>query len=88
MALIQYLFQKLGITISDGKFKAGDHVQRVEGSELMIVEWVKTDRKTRTSTLSCKWFDSRSKQTLTDLFKEDQVKPFDWYHPDEVDAKR
>jgi uncharacterized protein YodC (DUF2158 family) len=80
VALLKIFFTRMGFLSPPSKFKAGDHVQRVEGGALMIVEWVKTSRKTRT-VLSCKWFDSESKKMCTTLFSEEQVKYFDWYHP-------
>jgi uncharacterized protein YodC (DUF2158 family) len=75
------LFRKIGLLPPSSKFKAGDQVQLKTGGDLMIVECVKADRKSKTISICCKWFDSKTKQHYTQLFHEDQLKSFDWYHP-------
>lgn len=64
------------------KFKRGDSVQCVatDDNSLMVVQWVKV-LKTSIIMYSCKWYDAKAKSTRTNIFKEDQLKQFDWYHP-------
>jgi uncharacterized protein YodC (DUF2158 family) len=81
MALIQDFFRRIGFLSPETKYKAGDQVQLLEGGPLMIVEWVKSSREFKTNILCCKWFDPKTKETLTHVFTDDQVKLFDWYHP-------
>jgi len=60
------------------KFKKGDSVQSTSGTELMVVQWVKILDKTRIMYF-CKWYDPATKSTRTNMFKEDQLRQFDWY---------
>jgi uncharacterized protein YodC (DUF2158 family) len=60
------------------KFKKGDSVRCTSGTEMMVVQWVKILDKTRV-TYFCKWYDPATQSTRTNLFKEDQLKQFDWY---------
>jgi uncharacterized protein YodC (DUF2158 family) len=76
MALINDLFTKF--LSSRTKFRTGDHVQSHQDGPLMIVQWVQVNRKTKSVTLSCKWFDSETKSTRTNLFNENDLIPFDW----------
>jgi len=62
------------------KFKKGDSVQSRSGTELMVVQWVKILDKTRVMYF-CRWYDPITKSTRTNIFKEDQLKQFDWYEP-------
>jgi uncharacterized protein YodC (DUF2158 family) len=81
MALMQNFFRKIGLLPKPARYKAGDQVQLLEGGPLMIVEWVKPSPEFKTSILSCKWYDTKTRQTLTHLFTDDQVKLFDWLSP-------
>jgi uncharacterized protein YodC (DUF2158 family) len=47
----------------------------------MIVQWIQVSKKTRCVTLNCKWFDNETKSNRTNLFKEEQLVPFDWHNP-------
>lgn len=60
------------------KFKKGDSVQCTSGTEMMVVQLVKVLDKTRVAYF-CKWYDPVTQSTRTNLFKEDQLKQFDWY---------
>jgi uncharacterized protein YodC (DUF2158 family) len=79
MALIQDLYSRL--LGQKTKFHEGDYVQSCKGGPLMIVQWIEVNRKNKSVTLNCKWFDSDSKSTRTNLFYEDQLMPFDWNNP-------
>lgn len=63
------------------KFNKGDSVQCVSGNEndLMVVQWHKVVGKS-VIMYSCKWYDSETKSTRTNIFSEDQLKKFDWDH--------
>jgi uncharacterized protein YodC (DUF2158 family) len=60
------------------KFKKGDSVQTTSGTELMVVQWIKVLDKSRIMYF-CKWYDPVTRSTRTNIFKEDQLKQFDWY---------
>lgn len=66
------------------KFKRGDSVQCVTGQEhdLMVVQWVRV-LKGSMIMYYCKWYDSKAKSTRTNIFREEQLKQFDWYHPEQ-----
>lgn len=59
------------------KFKKGDSVQCTAGTDLMVVQWVKILDRTRIMYF-CKWYDPLTKSTRTNMFKENQLKQFDW----------
>jgi uncharacterized protein YodC (DUF2158 family) len=61
------------------KFHPGDQVQSSGGGPLMIVQWVRVNQDKKTITVNCKWFDSETQSTRTNLFTENQLVPFDWY---------
>lgn len=65
------------------KFKKGDSVQCISGDEhdLMVIQWVRVLKKSVVM-YSCKWYDAKAKSTRTNIFREDQLKQFDWYHPE------
>jgi uncharacterized protein YodC (DUF2158 family) len=63
------------------RYKAGDHVQTHKDGPLMIVQWSKVDKKSKSTILYCKWFDSETKSNRANLFSEHDVLPFDWYNP-------
>jgi uncharacterized protein YodC (DUF2158 family) len=65
------------------KFKRGDSVQCVSNNDLMVVQWVKIFRKSMVM-YYCKWYDPKTKSTRANIFKEEQLKQFDWYHQDRV----
>jgi uncharacterized protein YodC (DUF2158 family) len=79
MALYTRIVEKL--LGPKSRFRCGDYVQTCKGGALLIVQWIKVNRKTRTITLSCKWFDNDAKSTRTNIFTEDQLTPFDWNTP-------
>jgi uncharacterized protein YodC (DUF2158 family) len=61
------------------KFKKGDSVQCVSGDDLMVVQSVKIPKKSMIMYF-CKWYDSKTKSTRTNIFREEQLRQFDWYH--------
>ena len=65
------------------KFKKGDAVQCVTSSDhdLMVVQWARILKRSIVM-YSCKWYDSKAKSTRTNIFREEQLKQFDWYHPE------
>jgi uncharacterized protein YodC (DUF2158 family) len=79
MALIPALLQKF--FSSKTKFRPGDYVSPHKGGPLMIVQSVNVDRKTKSITLNCKWFDNETKSTRSNIFAETQLIPFDWDNP-------
>jgi uncharacterized protein YodC (DUF2158 family) len=81
MALILNVLTRIGFLPQQTRYKAGDHVQRIEGGALMVVEWVKKPKGSKDLTLACKWFDRNTKQTKIEILREEQVKTFDWYNP-------
>lgn len=58
------------------RFKKGDRVQCLDGSELMTIVWISVSKKTNTITYLCKWFDNRLQAKRTNLFSEAQLKPW------------
>ena len=75
------LLRKFGILSPERKFKVGDQVQQINGGPLMIVQSIEVVPKTKDILISCKWYDKETKETRTNLFKEEQLKLFDWYNP-------
>jgi uncharacterized protein YodC (DUF2158 family) len=73
---VNELFQKL--FGPKPKFKRGDSVQSVSGNDLMVVQWAKVLGKSLIM-YHCKWYDAKAKSTRTNIFREDQLKQFDWY---------
>ena len=80
MALID-LFRRFGIFKPDTKFKVGDQVQQINGGPLMIVQSIEMLKNSNGYLVTCKWFDTDTKESRTNLFKPEQLKLFDWYHP-------
>lgn len=62
------------------KFKKGDTVQSSSSSELMVVQWVKIVKSSMVM-YYCKWYDPNTRSTRANIFREDQLKQFDWFHP-------
>lgn len=60
------------------KFNVGDSVQLLEGGPLMVVTEVFSARDMTQPLIDCKWFDSETKTTRTNLFSEKDLKAFDW----------
>ncbi|MFZ6009706.1 MAG: hypothetical protein ACOYXT_05100 [Bacteroidota bacterium] len=63
------------------KFKEGDTVQEYEGGPLMVVLRIEVSRRTKNVILNCQWYDAETKTTRTNLFFEEQLRPFDWNNP-------
>ncbi len=86
MALITDIFKRFVHPSQPPRFKVGDHVQRNEGGPLMIIISVKGDEdQGEKLMLCCKWFDSNAGKVVTNVFHEDDVKPFDWYKANSAD---
>jgi uncharacterized protein YodC (DUF2158 family) len=79
MALIENLINLL--LKPNSRFKTGDHVQSFKGGPLMIVQWIKVDKKNHVTIVSCKWFDNETKSNRTNIFVEEDLTPFDWHNP-------
>ena len=62
------------------KFKVGDSVQLHEGGHLMVVTQIFSDPAMSQPLIDCKWFESETKATRTNLFSEADLEIFDWYH--------
>ena len=75
-----YILRKLGLLPAPSKFKVGDQVQLISGGPLMIVESVELIKKTGNYLIGCKWFDKETQSSRTNLFTQEQLKPFDWYN--------
>jgi uncharacterized protein YodC (DUF2158 family) len=80
MALID-LFRKLGIMRPPPKFRIGDQVQKITGGPLMIVQSVELIKRSNAHLVTCKWYDTDTKESRTNIFREEQLKVFDWYNP-------
>lgn len=63
------------------RFKVGDSVQLLNGGPLMVVKRVYRGRKMNEPLLECQW--NEGKTIRKSLFRDDQLKMFDWYHPHE-----
>ena len=68
-----------GIIGPSGKYYPGDHVQSPVGGPLMIVQWTKYCKKTKSFIVNCIWFDADVKINRVETFREQDLKPFDWY---------
>jgi uncharacterized protein YodC (DUF2158 family) len=80
MALLTKVFRIFGfVKEEETKFKTGDHVERIEGGELMVVESVSISQDSKSLILRCKWFDSKTRQNKVDEFSETQIRFFNWY---------
>lgn len=81
------LRKKLGWLIRPkSAFKVGDTVQlKAGGHELMVVIEVINKRGMRRILLNCQWYELATKQTRTNLFPEEHVRPYNW---DESDREK
>ena len=71
---------KKWVTRSKPKFKLGDCVQLTDGGyDPMIVINVYDSLELNHVLIECKWFDTQSKSTRTNLFLQEQLAPFDWH---------
>lgn len=59
------------------RFQKGDSVQPISGTEFMIVKWSKV-LENGEIVYFCNWFDDLLKSSNSQLFKEDELKPYDW----------
>lgn len=57
------------------RFKKGDRVQCLDGSELMTIVWINISKKTNSIMYLCRWFDDRLQTKRTNLFFETQLRP-------------
>jgi hypothetical protein len=60
------------------KFKIGDSVESIRGSDMMVVVDVIKHPDLKEPIVSCKSFDQRTKNTSSHLFNESHLKFFDW----------
>jgi uncharacterized protein YodC (DUF2158 family) len=74
------VLQKFGFARTQPKFKTGDHVEPINGGELMVVQAIVVCKKSNSLQLSCKWFDSQLRQNRTGIFSEGQIRLFNWYN--------
>lgn len=64
------------------RYHIGDSVQTIHGDqELMVVVGIKTERNSKESIIQCQLFDSTEKRNKEVVFSENELEPFDWYHP-------
>jgi uncharacterized protein YodC (DUF2158 family) len=61
------------------RFKRGDAVELKDGSDLMVVIEVITSRHLQQPIINCKWYESSTKITRTNLFDESKLKLFNWH---------
>ena len=47
----------------------------------MIVQSVELIKRSNTHLVTCKWYDTDTKESRTNIFREEQLKAFDWYNP-------
>jgi uncharacterized protein YodC (DUF2158 family) len=78
--LVTDVLQKFGFSRTQSKFKTGDHVEPINGGELMVVQAISVCKKSNSLQLSCKWFDSQLRQNRTGIFSEGQIRLFNWYN--------
>lgn len=64
------------------QFKKHDTVQCQAGGYLMVVTRVNHSHSDTEVSVECQWYDREEKQIKTGTFKEDELKFFDWYHPE------
>ena len=64
------------------RFNVGDSVQPIHGEqELMVVVEIKKEQNAQEPLVRCQWYDSDEKKNKVVVFPENQLEPFDWYHP-------
>jgi uncharacterized protein YodC (DUF2158 family) len=61
------------------RFKRGDAVELNDGSDLMVVTEVITNKHLQEPVINCKWYESSTKVTRTNLFNESKLKRFNWH---------
>jgi uncharacterized protein YodC (DUF2158 family) len=61
------------------RFKRGDAVELKDGSDLMVVTEVITNKHLHEPIINCKWYESSTKVTRTNLFDESKLKLFNWH---------
>jgi uncharacterized protein YodC (DUF2158 family) len=61
-------------------FKPGDSVELKEGGRMMQVIEVISYRNLEEPIICCKWYEPKTKETRTNIFRESKLKLFDWYN--------
>jgi uncharacterized protein YodC (DUF2158 family) len=81
MGLLSRIFYDLKSRLTGplSRFNVGDSVQLKDGGPLMVVIEVFTSRKMPEPLIHCKWYESETKETRTNIFHESALKLFDWY---------
>jgi hypothetical protein len=63
-------------------FAPGDSVEPLQGGQLMVVKSTSVDSHTNEKIVLCSSFDPVLAASVVKLFKENDLKPIDWYQRD------